>query len=87
MHGHFLCLAIANQKYKNYNNFYHFLFLLLRDVSLNHCKRCKSNPLNKKGMHFLHININRLLPKTDELKCMVNKTKAAIIWITESYCT
>ena len=35
-------------------------------------------------MHFLHININSLLPKIDELKCIANKTKAAIIGITES---
>ena len=35
-------------------------------------------------MHFLHININSLLPKTDELKCIANKTKAAIIGIMES---
>ena len=39
--------------------------------------------LNKKGLHFLHININSLLPKIDELKCIANKTKAAI-GITES---
>ena len=41
-------------------------------------------PLNKKDLHFLHININSLLPKTDELKCIANKTKAAIIGIMES---
>ena len=35
-------------------------------------------------MHFLHININSLLPKIDKLKCIANKTKAAIIGITES---
>ena len=35
-------------------------------------------------MHFLHININSLLPKTNELKCIGNKTKAAIIGIAES---
>ena len=38
----------------------------------------------KKGLPFLHININSLLPKTDELKCIANKTKAAIIGIMES---
>ena len=32
----------------------------------------------KKGLHFLHININSLLPKTDELKCIANKSKATI---------
>ena len=41
-------------------------------------------PLNKKGLHFLHTNINSLLPKIDELKCIANKTKATIIGITES---
>ena len=41
-------------------------------------------PLNKKDLHFLHININSLLPKTDELKCIANKTKTTIIGITES---
>ena len=40
--------------------------------------------LNKKGLHFLHINLSILLPKIDELKCSANKTKAAIIRITES---
>ena len=40
--------------------------------------------LNKKGLHFLHININSLLPKIDELKCMANETNAAIIGIPES---
>ena len=41
-------------------------------------------PLNKKGLHFFLININSLLPKTDELKCIANKTKTTIIGITES---
>ena len=38
----------------------------------------------KKLFHFLHFNINSLLPKIDELKCISKKTKAAIIGITES---
>ena len=41
-------------------------------------------PLNKKRLHFLHININSLLPKFDESKCVANNTNAVIIWITES---
>ena len=44
---------------------------------------CES--LCKKGLHFLYFHINSLLPKTGELKCIANKTKAtAIIGITES---
>ena len=38
----------------------------------------------QKGLHFLHININSLLSKKDEIRCIANKTKAAIIGITES---
>ena len=51
-------------------------------------KKCSTNEffnfVFQKGLHFLHININSLLPKIDELKCTANKTKAAIIGITES---
>ena len=36
-------------------------------------------PLNNKGLHFLHIKINSLLPKKEEIKCFANKTKAAVI--------
>ena len=84
-------LAITNLKYKD-NNFYQFLLLLSGDISLNPgpvqiYPAVNVNiwkPLNKKGLHFLHININSLLSKIDELKRIVNKTKAAIIGITES---
>ena len=41
-------------------------------------------PLNKKGLNLLHMNINSLLLKKDEIRCIANKTKAAIIGITES---
>ena len=86
-----MCLFVY-LKYKDYNNFYQFLLLLSGDVSLNPRPVQISpavnvniwEPLNKKGLHFLHININSLLPKIDELKCIANKTKAAIIGITES---
>ena len=92
LHRNLVCLAITNLKYRNYNSFYQFLLLLSGDVSLNPGSVQISppvnvniwEPFNKKGLHFLHININSLLPKIDELKCIANKTKAAIIGITES---
>ena len=92
LHRDLVCLAITNLKYRNYNSFYQFLLLLSGDVSLNSGPVQISppvnvniwEPFNKKGLHFLHININSLLPKIDELKCIANKTKAAIIGITES---
>ena len=85
-------MAVTNLKYKNYTNFYKFLLLLLGYLSLNPGPIQRSpdisstiwEPLNKKGLHFLHININSLLSKKDEIRCIANKTKAAIIGITES---
>ena len=85
-------MAITNLKYKDHKNFYQFPLLLSGDVSLNPGPVQISlavnvniwEPLNKKCLHFLHINIDSLLPKIDELKCIANKTMATIIGITES---
>ena len=88
-----LCfLAVTSLKCKHYLNFYKFLLLLLWEVSLNlgpiqiftDINSTIWEPLNKKDLHFLHININSLLSKKDELRCIANKTKAAVIGITES---
>ena len=75
-----------------HKHIYQFLFLLSADVTLNPGPVQMSpavniniwKPLNKKGLHFLHININSLQPKIDKLKCIANKTKATITRITES---
>ena len=91
LHRDLVCLAITNLKYRNCNCFYQFLLLLSGDVSLNPGPVQISppvivniwEPFKKKGLHFLHININSLLPKINELKCIANKTKTAIIGITE----
>ena len=92
LHKNFVFLVVTNLKYKNYTSFYKFLLLLSGDVSLNPGSVQRSpdicpniwEPLNKKGLHFLHISINSLLSKKDEIRCIANKTKAAIIGITES---
>ena len=67
MHKTLVCLAITNLKYKDYNNLYQFLLLLSGDVSLNPgpvqvSPALNANiwePLNKKGLRFFHININK----------------------------
>ena len=38
----------------------------------------------QRGLHFIHLNINSLLPKIDELRLIALETKAAIIGISES---
>ena len=44
----------------------------------------KFEPFRKCGLHFLHINVNSLLSKIDELRDVVGHTKPAILGITES---
>ena len=91
MRQNLVCLAITNLKYKDYNNFHQFLLLLSGDLSPNLGPVQISPPVNvniwepfsKKGLHFLHTNINSLLLKVDKLKCITNKTTATIIGITE----
>ena len=88
----FFFWAVTDLKYKDYINFHKFLLLLSGDVSLNprpiqispDVSSTIREPLNKKGLHFLYININSLLLKKDEIRCISNKIKAAIIGITES---
>ena len=84
-------MPITNLKNKDYNNFYQLCLLLSGNVSLNPgpaqislaVNVNISEPLNKKRLSFLHINLNSLLPKINELKCITNKIKATIIGITE----
>ena len=42
------------------------------------------NIFEQRGLHFIHLNINSLLSKIDELRLIANNTNAAIIGITES---
>ena len=51
---------------------------------------CKTDPVadwkafNKQGLHLIHLNINSLLSKIDELREIARKTRAKVIGITES---
>ena len=40
--------------------------------------------LLKKGMHFIYININSLIPKIDEVRYTANITNASIIGTNET---
>ena len=39
---------------------------------------------NNRGLHLIHLNINSLLSKIDELREIARKTRATVIGITES---
>ena len=39
---------------------------------------------NKRGLHLIHVNINSILSKIDELRIIAKKSRASVIGITES---
>ena len=78
--------------YRNCNSYYRLLLLLSGDINLNPGLFHNLQPLGQnewnifkhRGIHFLHLNINGLLPKTDELRHIARLTNAAVIGISES---
>ena len=68
------------------------LLILSGDISLNpepfsNNQSLHSNEWNvfrSKGIHLIHLNVNSLLPKIDEIRYIAERTKAAVIGITES---
>ena len=68
------------------------LLLLLGDISLNpgpsHINQTSDNNewdvFKARGLHFIHININSLLPKIEELRRIACQSNAAVIGISES---
>ena len=78
-------------KRKKCFKFYHLLILLSGDVSLNPGPSQylpdndnKFEPFRKRGLHFLHLNVNSLLSNIDELRDVAGHTKPGILEITES---
>ena len=70
---------------------YHLLILLSGDISLNPGPSQylpdnddKFESFRNRGLRFLHINVNSLLSKIDELGDVAGHTKPAILGITES---
>ena len=87
----YFALSKLRIKRKEYFKFYHILILLSGDVSSNPGTSQylpdndnKFEPFRKGGLHFLHINVNSILSKIDELRDVVGHTKPAILGITES---
>ena len=60
------------------------------DVNINEKNsECSTNeniwtPFKNRGLHLLHLNINSILPKIDELREIAKVSKATIIGISES---
>ena len=42
------------------------------------------NMFQKRGMHFIHLNINNLQPKIDEIRYVAKLTNATVIGLSET---
>ena len=84
--------SISKLKNKNVNSFSQLLLLLSGDISLNSgpvdqgTLQCSNewNVFKNRGLHVIHLNINSLLSKIEELRFIAKSTNAAIIGICES---
>jgi len=86
----FLYSLICSLKFSHHTALYKYMILLSNDVNLNpgpnqiaHANDTWT-PFKKRGLHFIHLNVNSLLPKIDEIRYVAQNTNAAVIGITES---
>ena len=83
--------SISKLKYKTLNSFSQLLLLLSGNISLTPAAvhqgtlQCWNewNVFKNRGLHFIHLNINSLLPKIEELHFIAKSTNAAVIGICE----
>ena len=90
----YLCLQLncLNQIacHKNHVLYLKLILLLSGNISLNlwpiQYDHLKENwrTFRNRGLHFIHLNINSLLPKTDELKEIVKISNPTVIGIAET---
>ena len=92
LHSQSIFLLVSQLMYCNSNSYYRLLLLLSGDISLNpgpfhnpqSLDHDEWNMFKHRVLHFLHLNINSLLPKIDELRHIARLTNAAVIGIFES---
>jgi len=81
--------TLSKLKRNNHSLFYIYLLLLSNDISLNPGPVNVISddiwaPFNNRGMHFLHLNVNSLLNKIDEVRQIVNASNVSIFGLTET---
>ena len=86
----FNCFTIYHSKCINQAKYFTLILLLSVDISLSpgpphhsQIDRISCNVLDKKGLHFLNINVNSIFPKNEEVRFIAKKPKATVLGITE----
>ena len=91
LHSDLVFFSISKLQYRNSNSYFNLLLLLSGDISLNpgppHNNQLQPqnewSVFNSRGLHFIHLNINSLLPKIDELRNIAKLSNATVIGISE----
>ena len=81
--------SISKLQYRNSNSYFNLLLLLSGDISLNpsppHNNQLQPHSVfNLRGLHFIHFNVNSLLPKIGKVRNIAILSNAAVTGISES---
>ena len=95
LHSDLVFFSISKLQYRNSNSYFNLLLLLSGDIRLNpgplHNNQLQPQSewsvFNSRGIHFIHLNVNSLLPKIDELGNIAKLSNAAIIGTSKSKLT
>ena len=92
LHSDLVFFSISKLQYRNTNSYFNLLLLLSGDISLNlgplHNNRqqpqSESSVFSSRGLHYIHLNVNSLLTKIDELRSIAKLSNAEVIGFSES---
>ena len=81
-------IALSQIKIQNCNHFFRRLLILSGDIELNpgptQLDEKTFKCFKERGLHFIHLNINSVLPEIDELRLIAKNTDASLIGISET---
>ena len=82
------CLSLKKIIYCNNNSYFNIILLLSCDISLNPGPATLKNHswdiFKKRGLHIIHLNINSLLPKIDEIRHIAKSSNFSVIGLSET---
>ena len=80
-------LTLREMNFRDHTEFFRFILLLSGNINLNpgHTQISKTwSVFKKRGLHFVHLNINSLPFKIEELKQIAKDTNSAVIGLSET---
>ena len=80
-------LTLREMNYKDHTKFFRLILLLSGDINLNTGPTQISETwsvFKKRGLHFVHLSINSLPSKIEELRQIAKNTNSAVIGLSET---